>query len=212
MLTRLSVLITLSLITGACGGNKAGKNADNTETDSSKRIDQKNDTPGQLNKGSSISSPNRLADQLLLDTADIQPPRKPVYRSLETGSMPFKLKIPENWSIQEKPDAGDGYRLKVAYGKADVRVYQEATKSRPQGIEPPDCKEKEEFQFRNQSGKKCIQSDAIYYYLTRQNQRLVFYVKASQQWLDQHKQQVEKVARSLAFKQEDQLSQLINPQ
>jgi hypothetical protein len=145
-------------------------------------------------------------EDLKLDSAGLSQPPKPSYRQLTGNSMPFTIKIPENWHIKNKPPAGDGYTFSVGNGKADARVYFEATNDKPGGLKPPECNHRTPFQFRRQKGIKCQKGKTLYYFLSQNQQRLVFYVKADSSWQSRHADQLDRIARSLAFDDAQKLS------
>ncbi len=151
-------------------------------------------------------------DDLKLDSARLSQPPKTSYRQIKGKGIPFTIKIPQNWHIKRKPPAGDGYAFSVGEGKADARVYFEGTNDKTGGLKPPKCDHQNPFQFRRQKGVKCRKAKALYYYFRQNQQRLVFYVKADPGWRNRHADQLDRIARSLAFADDQKLSSALGIQ
>jgi hypothetical protein len=203
------ILTVTILLFASCGGNRqdgSGKeqtqkqNPDTTSTDKSNR--------SSAMESDSLAKPpeSTREDDLVLDLGELRRASKPAYQTLEGDTLNFRIKIPEAWQVATAPPANDGYRLATGSSEADVRIYQEGTAGRPGGLASPDCQQQEPFQFQKQKGTKCIQAGAVYYYITQRQERLVFYVKATQSWQQRHQSQLDSIASSLAFDQEKPVS------
>ena len=198
------------LLFASCGGNG--------QDDSDKEQTQKHapDTPSTSTQGTSSTAEegdsrakppeSPREDNLVLDLGQTRQAPEPTYRTLEGDTLNFRIRIPEGWRIAAAPPAGDGYQLATGSRNVDVRVYQESTKGKPGGLAPPDCQQKEPFQFRDQQGTKCIQATAVYYHITQRQRRLVFYVQAASEWRQRHQSQLDTIARSMAFDRNEPLS------
>jgi hypothetical protein len=213
-------IYSLLMVLCLAGCSNAEKEQNQTEQTQNGSNGQDHPTSGKQAKRDSPSPKNTtsnryqkpFADDLLLDSVAITKPPKQPYRQIRGSGMPFVVKIPQSWKIRNKPPAGDGYTFKVGRGKADARVYVEKQKGQPGGLAPPDCHQKQPFRFRRQQGIKCHGEKALYYYLSEGDQRLVFYIKAGKRWQESHADQLDRIARSLAFKTGEAVSALMGYQ
>lgn len=207
------LILLLLLMLSACGGKSQDQNNSQQRDTAQNKQKDKASASKDTSEMTSNDTPNKaeshqlnFSEDLLLDSTKLSQPPKASYRQLTGNGMPFTIKIPENWQIKNKPPAGDGYNFNVGEGKADARVYFEATKAKPNGLKPPECDHQSPFQFRRQKGVKCRKAKALYYYLSQNQQRLVFYVKADSAWRNRHADQLDRIARSLAFDDAQKLS------
>ncbi len=203
------ILTVTILLFASCGGNRqdgSGKEQTQKQTPDTTSTDKSNRSSAM--ESDSLAKPPASSGEndLLLNPEEFRQAPAPAYQMLEGDTLNFRIRIPEVWQMATAPPAGDGYRLATGSSEADVRIYQEGTAGKAGGLAPPDCQQQEPFQFQKQKGTKCIQAGAVYYYITQRQERLVFYVKATQSWHQRHQSQLDSIASSLAFDQEKPVS------
>ncbi len=119
----------------------------------------------------------------------------------------FRLAVPKEWEIQERSANQDGFFLKTNNEDADLRVYGQQLSEATKDLNRPDCKEEVDFSFQDgETGIKCLKENKLIYYREKNNKRVTFYIKAKKEWQEKHADKLNKIAKSLVFTEDEEMS------
>ena len=123
--------------------------------------------------------------------------RKISYKYIENGRYRFEFQIPVTWSAIDSSTNGDGFFIQTDNPETDIRVYAQYFLQQRMDAS---CEWSKAFIFNDgHVGSICsMNENELMFYRNDSHIQLTMYVKATKDWIENHKTEFYEMAKSIA--------------